>query len=179
MEWSKNGQSRILPHPGVPLNFYLRFVGDKLMNKKQVLLLCTGNSCRSQMAESLVNHYLADQWQAYSAGTAPTGYVHPMAIEVMSELEIDISEYRSKSVDKFRGFNFDVVITVCDDAAENCPVWLGSGRVIHIGFPDPAEAGGSELERLGVFQQVRDDMGKRVLNYLTEEFKTTAEIGAK
>jgi arsenate reductase len=139
------------------------------MDKKQVLFLCTGNSCRSQMAEGLVNRFMSDQWQAYSAGTAPTGYVHPLAVEVMSELEIDIAAYRSKSVDEFRDINVDVVITVCDDAAENCPIWLGSGKVIHIGFPDPAKAEGSESERLAVFQRVRDDMGKTVLDYLSGE----------
>ena len=141
------------------------------MSKKQVLFLCTGNSCRSQMGEGLVNHFLGDQWQAYSAGTEPAGYVHSMAVTVMSELQIDISGYHSKSVDEFREVEFDVIITVCDGAAENCPVWLGSGgKVVHIGFPDPAQAEGSELERLTVFQRVRDDMGKRVLNCLSEEF---------
>jgi arsenate reductase len=140
------------------------------VNKKQVLFLCTGNSCRSQMAEGLVNHFLGEQWQAYSAGTAPTGYVHPLAVEAMSELEIDISAYRSKSADEFRHIEFDLVVTVCDDAAENCPVWLGSGRVVHLGFPDPAKAEGSEIEQLAVFQRVRDNMGKIVLNYLTENF---------
>jgi arsenate reductase len=138
------------------------------MLKKRVLILCTGNSCRSQMAEGLVNHFLADRWQAHSAGTKPTGYVHPMAVAVMSELRIDISGYRSKSVDQFRDTEFDVVITVCDDAAENCPAWLGSGRMVHLGFPDPAKAEGSEAEQVVVFRQVRDDMQKRVLNYLTE-----------
>ena len=140
------------------------------MSKKQVLFLCTGNSCRSQMAEGLVNHFLGEQWQAYSAGTAPTGYVHPLAVAAMSELEIDISAHRSKSVNEFRHIEFDLVVTVCDDAAENCPVWLGSGRVVHLGFPDPAKAEGSEMERLAVFQRVRDNMGKAVLNYLTENF---------
>ena len=140
------------------------------MNKKQVLFLCTGNSCRSQMAEGLVNHFLGEQWQAYSAGTAPTGYVHPLAVAAMSELEIDISAHRSKSVNEFRHIEFDLVVTVCDDAAENCPVWLGSGHVVHLGFPDPAKAEGSEMERLAVFQRVRDNMGKAVLNYLTENF---------
>jgi arsenate reductase len=140
------------------------------MSKKQVLFLCTGNSCRSQMAEGLVNHFLGKQWQAYSAGTEPTGYVHPMAIDVMSELEIDISGYYSKAVDKYRDTPFDLVVTVCDDAAENCPVWLGSSRVIHLGFPDPAKAEGTEMERLTIFQRVRDDLGESVLNYLTENF---------
>lgn len=140
------------------------------MQKKQVLFLCTGNSCRSQMAEGLVNHFLDGQWQAYSAGTEPAGYVHPLAVGVMSELKIDISGYRSKSVNEFRDTQFDLVVTVCDGAAENCPVWLDSGRRVHLGFPDPAKAEGSQMEQLAVFQRVRDDMRRTVLNYLTEEF---------
>ncbi len=138
------------------------------MDKKKVLFLCTGNSCRSQMAEGLVNHFLGDRWQAFSAGTAPAGYVHPLAVDAMSELEIDISDHYSKSVEEFRDTEFDQVITVCDDAVENCPIWLGPGQVTHIGFPDPANAAGSEVERLAVFQQVRDDIGKQVLNHLSE-----------
>ena len=139
-----------------------------MVKKKRVLFLCTGNSCRSQMAEGLVNHFLDEQWEAYSAGTQPAGYVHPLAVQVMSDLEIDISGRRSKSVDEFRTMEFDQVITVCDDAAENCPVWLGSGRVTHISFPDPARAGGTEAARLAVFRQVRDDIGGRVLNHLAQ-----------
>ncbi len=121
------------------------------------------------MAEGLVNHFLGEQWEAYSAGTAPAGYVHPMAILVMAELGIDISGYRSKSVEEFRYVGPDLVITVCDDAVENCPVWLGGGQVAHISFPDPAKATGNEEERLAVFRQVRDDMWHKVLNYLAEE----------
>ncbi len=142
------------------------------MAKKQVLFLCTGISCRSQMAEGLVNHFLGEQWQAHSAGTKPAGCVHPLAVKVMSELEIDISDHRSKSVDKFRDTAFDVVITVCDGAAENCPVWLGSSHVVHLSFPDPAKAEGNEMERLAVFQGVRDDMEKMVLNYLKNEVRS-------
>ena len=138
------------------------------MNKKQVLFLCTGNSCRSQMAEALVNHYLGDEWQAYSAGTEPAGYVHPLAIDAMAELEIDIAENVSKSVNEFRHSDFDLVVTVCDDAAENCPAWFGPEKVVHISFPDPAKAVGSDIERLAVFQRVRDDIGVRILNYLRE-----------
>lgn len=141
-----------------------------MTEKKKVLFLCTGNSCRSQMAEGLVNRFLGEQWVAYSAGTAPAGYVHPMAIQVMSELEIDISHHRSKSTDEFRQTAFDQVITVCDDAAENCPLWLGQGGVTHIGFPDPAKISGTEAEQLAVFQAVRDDIGKQLLNYLVENF---------
>jgi arsenate reductase len=133
---------------------------------KQVLFLCTGNSCRSQMAEGLVNYFLPDAWEAYSAGTQPAGYVHPLAIQVMAEFDIDISRNRSKSTDEFRYIGPDLVITVCDDAAENCPVWLGQGQVAHLSFPDPAKAAGTEEERLAVFRQVRDDIRRRVLDYL-------------
>jgi arsenate reductase len=120
------------------------------------------------MAEGLINHYLAASWRAVSAGTEPSGYVHPLAIEAMTELDIDISDGESKSADVFRDRDFDAVITVCDDAAENCPVWLGSGRVTHISFPDPAEALGSKEERMRVFRRVRDDINTRVLDFLRE-----------
>jgi arsenate reductase len=120
------------------------------------------------MAEELVNHLLGDRWEAYSAGTAPTGHVHPLAIQAMAELGIDISRQRSKSVDEFRDTNFDLVITVCDQAAQNCPLWLGPGQVKHMGFPDPAAAIGSEAERLEVFRQVRDGLRQEVSHYLKE-----------
>jgi arsenate reductase len=139
------------------------------MTRKKVLFLCTGNSCRSQMAEGLVDHFLGEGWEAFSAGTKPSGYVHPLAIEAMAELGIDISDQRSKSVDEFRDITFDVVITVCDNAAENCPLWLGSGNVHHIGFSDPAEATGSEEERMEVFCQVRDGLRQEVFDYLKEK----------
>ena len=139
------------------------------MTKKQVLILCTGNSCRSQMAEGLINHYLGDTWQAYSAGTDPSGYVHPLAIKAMSDLGIDLAENRSKSTDEFRDMALDQVITVCDDAAENCPLWLGSGNVTHIGFPDPAKATGTDQEIFAVFRQVRDDIREQVLSYLSQQ----------
>jgi arsenate reductase (thioredoxin) len=128
------------------------------MSRKSVLFLCTGNSCRSQMAEGLVNHFLASGWQAYSAGTRPSGYVHPLAIEAMAELGIDISAGQSKSTETFRQAKFDVVVTVCDNAAEDCPLWLGPGRVVHISFPDPAGATGSHEEKMAIFRQVRDDI---------------------
>ncbi len=135
------------------------------MNKKRVLILCTGNSCRSQLAEALVNHFLGGAWQAYSAGTQPTGYVHPLALRALEEVGIHHTG-ESKPVDRFRGIDFDAVITVCDDAAENCPVWLGKGKRAHIGFPDPAKAEGTEEERMAVFRQVRDDIRERILPYL-------------
>jgi arsenate reductase len=136
------------------------------MEKKQVLFLCTGNSCRSQMAEGLVNHYLGFEWKAFSAGTQPAGYVHPLAVQVMNELSIDISSQRSKQADVFFDADLDLVVTVCDDAAWNCPVWLGRGRPVHIGFEDPARATGSEEERLAVFCRVRDEIRLALFEHL-------------
>jgi arsenate reductase len=139
------------------------------MSVKRVLFLCTGNSCRSQMAEGLVNHYLGEGWEAFSAGTEPSGYVHPMAVRAMAELGIDISGQWSKSVDEYRDVAFDRVITVCDRAAKTCPAWLGQGIVTHIGFPDPAKADGTDEERMAVFRQVRDGLREQVLAYLNRE----------
>ncbi len=135
------------------------------MNAKQVLILCTGNSCRSQLAEAIINHNLASQWQAFSAGTQPAGYVHPLALRALEEIGIQHCG-ESKSVDRFRGMDFDVVITVCDDAAENCPVWIGKGLRMHIGFPDPAKVEGSADERMMAFRQVRDEIRNQILAYL-------------
>lgn len=117
------------------------------------------------MAEAVVNHFLGDQWQAFSAGTQPSGYVHPLGLRALAEIGI-LHTGESKSVDRFRGEAFDVVITVCNDAAENCPVWLGKGKRVHIGFPDPASAEGSESEKMTVFRQVRDDIRTRILAFL-------------
>jgi protein tyrosine phosphatase len=137
--------------------------------KRRVLFLCTGNSARSQIAEGLVNHFLGDRWEAFSAGTHPTGYVHPLAVQAMAELGIDISGQRSKSVEEFRGQPFDVVITLCDSAAQECPVWLGPGRAVHMGFPDPARADGVMADRIDAFRQVRDAIREKVLRYLEME----------
>jgi len=120
------------------------------------------------MAEGIVNHLLADRWEAFSAGVAPAGYVHPLAIRAMAEMGIDISSAHSKPVDEFRGVELDLVITVCDEAAENCPLWLGSGDVRHMSFPDPAEAQGSEEERFEVFRQVRSDLLEQVVSTLVQ-----------
>jgi arsenate reductase (thioredoxin) len=136
------------------------------VEKQRVLILCTGNSCRSQMAEGLINELAREKWRARSAGTAPSGTVHPLAIKVMKEIGIDIATARSKSVDEFRNQAFDLVITVCDDAAENCPVWVGTGRRVHIGFPDPARAQGTEAEQMVVFRNVRDAIREELVGYL-------------
>lgn len=133
--------------------------------KRKVLFLCTGNSARSQMAEAIVNARLADEWEAHSAGTQPAGYVHPLAVRVLSEIGIE-HKGRSKRTDEFRDVPFDLVVTVCDDAAENCPMWPGRGRRVHLGFPDPAKATGSEGQMLAVFRQVRDDIEARVSRLL-------------
>lgn len=138
------------------------------MTKKRVLFLCTGNSARSQMAEAIINARLGDTWEAHSAGTQPTGYVHPLAVRALSEIGIQHAG-RSKSADEFRETPFDLVVTVCDDAAENCPVWLGKGRRTHLGFPDPAKATGGEDEVLAVFRQVRDDIAVRVTELLAAD----------
>jgi arsenate reductase len=138
-----------------------------MSEKKSVLVLCTGNSCRSQMAEGLINARLGDQFVAYSAGTQPSGYVHPKAISVMGELGIDLSQNESKSTELFRGQYFDHVITVCDSAKETCPVWLeNAGQKTHIGFYDPAEATGTEAEVTAVFRQIRDEIADQILSFL-------------
>ncbi len=125
------------------------------MEKQRVLFLCTGNSARSQMAEAIVNARLGNQWQAVSAGTKPTGFVHPKALAALQEIGIQ-HEGRSKSVDEFRDADFDLVVTVCDSAAEECPVWLGRGKRIHHSFPDPAKVQGSDEEVMNAFRAVRD-----------------------
>lgn len=135
---------------------------SQIVTKKHtVLFLCTGNSCRSQLAEAIVNSRFGDEWEAVSAGTNPTGYVHPKALQVLQEIGIN-HQGRSKNVSEFRTVPFDLVITVCDSAAEECPVWLGTGRRAHSSFPDPAKVNGSEGEILAAFRQVRDSIGEKI-----------------
>ncbi len=119
-----------------------------------MLFLCNGNSCRSQMAEAIVNARYPG-WRAFSAGVQPAGTVHPLAMRVLSEIGI-LHDGESKTVDTFHGQDFDLVVTVCDEANEQCPVWLGKGRKLHHAFPDPARATGTEAERLAEFRRVRD-----------------------
>lgn len=132
---------------------------------KKVLFLCTGNSCRSQMAEAIVNARLGAEWQAVSAGTKPAGYVHPQALAALSEIGIQ-HEGRSKLADEFRSMDFDLVVTVCDSAAEECPIWLGKGRRLHHSFADPAQAQGSDDEVMRAFRAVRDDIEREILDLL-------------
>jgi len=124
--------------------------------KTRVLVLCTGNSCRSQMAEAFLRSF-SDEIEVFSAGTSPASRVHPIAVEVMHEAGIDIGGAEPKSVDRFLKEPFDVVITVCDNARETCPVFLGRvARRLHIGFEDPAEAVGTPEEVRETFRRVRD-----------------------
>ncbi|HZD47689.1 MAG TPA: arsenate reductase ArsC [Silvibacterium sp.] len=126
-----------------------------MSDKKRVLILCTGNSARSQMAEGLLRHDGGERFDVVSAGTKPST-VRPEAIAAMRELGIDISGHRSKNVDEFEGQQFDYVITVCDNARESCPVFFGATKRLHHDFEDPAAFTGSEEERMAVFRRVRD-----------------------
>ncbi len=133
------------------------------MEKRKVLFLCTGNSCRSQMAEAIVNARLGAGWEAVSAGTIPAGYVHPKALAALHEIGIE-HEGRSKSADEFRDVQFDAVITVCDSAAEECPVWLGQGRRLHHSFPDPAKT-----DDMADFRAVRDAIEREMVTLLSSQ----------
>ena len=113
------------------------------------------------MAEAITNDRLGERWQAFSAGTKPTGDIHPLALQVLSEMGIE-HQARSKSVEEMRSMEFDLVVTVCDSAAEECPVWLGAGKRVHLGFPEPAKVEGGEAERLRAFRQVRDDIAREI-----------------
>jgi arsenate reductase (thioredoxin) len=132
---------------------------------KKVLFLCTGNSCRSQMAEAIVNARLGDSWQAFSAGTKPAGYIHPRALEALAEIGIRHTG-SSKRADEFRDVDFDLVVTVCDSAAQECPLWLGKGKRVHHSFVDPAKAEGTDEQVMNVFRAVRDDIEKTMIRML-------------
>lgn len=135
--------------------------------RERVLILCTGNSARSQMAEGLLRHLASDRFLVESAGVDPTS-VRPEAVSVMSELGIDISSHHSKSVNEFVGSHFDYVITVCDHANEQCPVFPGTKR-LHWSFHDPAKVTGSEATILEAFRKVRDEIRARLESFLMEE----------
>lgn len=133
---------------------------------KKVIFVCTGNSARSQMAEAIVTARLGSKWKAYSAGTQPADYVHPLAIQVLKEMGIE-HEGRTKTIDGFYNCDFDLVVTVCDTAAEKCPIWLGKGKRVHMGFPDPAKETGSQEHIVDVFRQVRDDIAHKIPELLS------------
>jgi arsenate reductase len=127
--------------------------------KKRILILCTGNSARSQMAEGILKSLNDPELEVYSAGTSPAPSVHPLAIRVMKEIGIDISSHKPKGVEQFLFDSFDYVITVCDSARETCPVFTGEVKNrLHMGFKDPAGVVGSEEERIAVFRKIRDEI---------------------
>ena len=132
--------------------------------KNKVLFLCTGNSARSQMAEGLMRCFRGDEFEVFSAGVEPKG-VHPKAIEAMQEIGIDIASQRSKHIDELALKEFDYIITLCDHAAQNCPVFFGKGVKLHQGFTDPAAVQGTDQEVLGAFRKIRDDIKIFVLGF--------------
>jgi arsenate reductase len=145
--------------------------GRQGADKLRILVLCTGNSARSQMAAGLLASF-DSRLEVYSAGTKPSPRVNPYAIRVMSEVGIDISGGHPKSVEQFVAQPFDYVITVCDDADKNCPYFTGKvGKRMHIGFPDPAAAKGTDEELLAVFRSVRDDIRARFRELYDSEIK--------
>ena len=127
------------------------------MTKRKVLFLCTHNACRSQIAEALVNSEFSGTWVAFSAGSKPAKEVHPLALQVLAEQGIS-HQGQPKSINEFRGQPFDLIVIVCEDNSEDCPVWLGKGKQVHMAFPDPALATGNEEERLAVFRKVCNDL---------------------
>ncbi len=144
--------------------------------KRRVLILCTGNSARSQLAEALINARLSDDWEAFSAGTQPAIGVNPNVLAVLTELGIQTEGIRPKHVNTFVGQPFDVVITVCDDAAENCPVWAGQGKRLHIGFPDPAQVSGSSEAVLAAFRETCNAIMVQILPVLKALPRLTLRI---
>lgn len=141
------------------------------MPNSSILILCTGNSCRSQMAEGFLKAY-DSALEVHSAGTRPAEMVHPLAVHVMKEVGIDLSSHHPKSLNAFLDRPFDYVITVCDNAKESCPIFTGKvGQRLHLGFEDPAEATGSEEEVLAVFRRVRDEIAARFRKFFDEELR--------
>lgn len=139
-----------------------------MSEKKRVLILCTGNSCRSQMAEGWVRHDMGERVEVFSAGTQPS-FVHPLAIAVMAEAGVDISGHRSKSVIEFVGQPFDLVVTVCDNAREACPAFPGAGKVLHEAMPDPVTYGLSGDYAMEKFREVRDLIRERIVAIVRRE----------
>lgn len=135
-------------------------------NRLQILVLCTSNSCRSQIAEGFFRHYGGDRVEVFSAGLEPKG-VNPRAIQVMKEIGIDISGHTSDHLSKYAGQSFDYVITVCDNAAKNCPVFPGQGTKLHWSFADPAEATGTDEQVLAVFRLIRDEIGSKIKTWIS------------
>lgn len=130
------------------------------MNKPTILILCTGNSCRSHLAEGILQKALGVDYDVRSAGSKPAGYVHPLAVKAMQEIGIDISGHRSKHLEEFLKQQVETVITVCGNADQACPLFPGQAYRYHWGFDDPAHATGTEEEKMAVFRRVRDEIRK-------------------
>jgi len=145
------------------------------MNKKKVLFICTHNSARSQIAEGLLRSLYEDRFDAYSAGTHPSS-VNPYAIKVMKEIDIDISNHYSKSIEEFRGMKFDFVITVCDNAKEACPFFPDGVKYLHKSFNDPSQFKGTREEMLSTFRHTRDEIKEWIDNTFGQEIGQTDEI---
>lgn len=137
--------------------------------KKKILVLCTGNSCRSQIAEGYLRYYAGDNADVYSAGVETHG-VNPRAIETMNEDGIDISRHTSNNIDEYRNINFDIVITVCDNAKERCPYFPSKAKILHHNFPDPAKATGTDDEIMEQFRQVRQQIKDYCRQFVMDNF---------
>lgn len=140
------------------------------MNKKRILVLCTGNSCRSQIAEGYLRHFSKDKAEIYSAGIETHG-VNPRAIQIMKEDGIDISTHSSNDLNEYRDIDFDYIVTVCDNAKENCPYFPGNAKRFHYNFPDPAKATGNEEQIMQQFRDVRNMIKKYCYNFVLDSLK--------
>lgn len=148
-------------------------IQERDVKKKRVLFLCTHNSCRSQMAEGIVNADLGDRFEAFSAGTVATR-VNPLAVKVLAEIGIDISGHRSKALERFAAERFDYVITLCGSANEECPLFFGGVQRVHLGFDDPSQLPGEPEEVLPEYRRVRDRIRKEIAAYLCKEARDEA-----
>ena len=138
---------------------------------QRIIILCTGNSCRSQMAQVIWQQLVGDRAQVESAGSAPSGYVHPLAIKALQELKLPTDGLQSKSIEPFINQKIDLVVSVCDHAQQNCPVLPHVQQQLHWPFDDPAEATGSEEEKMLVFRRVRDEIKQRISEYVQAELR--------
>jgi arsenate reductase len=146
------------------------------MTMKKIIFLCTGNSCRSQMAQVLMNHLGQGRIEAFSAGSKPAGYVHPLAIKTLEDAKLSTEGLRSKSWEGYQGQSFDFVITVCDRAKESCPIWPGQPVTAHWGFEDPADATGTEEQKERVFRKVFMEIQIRIKSFLALPIDTLSHF---
>ena len=140
------------------------------MDKKKVIFICTGNACRSQMAEGLLRHMAGDKFEVYSAGSHPSR-LHPASVAVMAEWNIDITHHTSEPIDDYLETGIDIVITVCDNAQQICPTFPGNVKRIHWGLDDPYHGWGAEPEDLLPYREIRDELKDRIKVFLTEQNK--------